>query len=190
VVYQNPFVTAHEDILSTPRGGRIANLRLVSPSFACVVPVTVDGKIVFVQNYRPALNASLLELPGGRLEPNEAPRHAAGRELEEETGYRAGELTPLGWYYPSPHRSVSRGHLFLGRKLREGTRHPDATEELRTLEIPVALAYRRLREGRLHDSSTVIGLSLAEPLLRAREKTSRSKRLIPRVDRSARSGVG
>jgi len=190
MVYRNEFVSAHEDILMTPRGGTMAFLRLVSPSFACAVPVTEDGKIVFVREYRPALGTTLLEIPGGRIEPGEEPRHAARRELEEETGYRAGALTSLGWFYPSPVRSGSRAYLFLARSLRAGTSHPEVTEELRTVEIPVADAYERLRQGRIHAPAASIGLSRAGPFLEGPRIAPRSKRLIPRVAGSGRSGVG
>ena len=190
LVYRNAFVAAYEDVLDAPRGGTMTSLRLVSRPFACVVPVSDDGKIVFVQNYRPAIGAYVLELPGGRIEPGEDPRDAAGRELEEETGLRAGELTLLGWFYPSPSRSASRAHLFLGRKLRAGKRNPDVTEDLRTVEIAVALVYQRLRRGRIHDAAAVIGLSLARPFLNESQPGPRSKPLIPRVARSSRSGVG
>lgn len=183
-------MAAHEDVLQTPDGATMAHLRLVGPSFAAVVAVTDDDKVVFVRNYRPVLRAALLEIPGGLAEPGEAPSETARRELAEETGYLAGELVPLGWYYPAPSRSVSRGHLFLGRKLRTGTRHPDATEEMRTEEVPVRLAYRRLRQGRIRNPSTFIGLSLAERWLLNSPTAPRSKRLIPSVAGPARSGVG
>jgi ADP-ribose pyrophosphatase len=189
-VYRNPFMEAHEDRYRTPNGRTLTSFRLESPPFACVVPVTDAGTIVFVKNYRPVIGGYLLEIPGGRLEPHERPREGARRELEEETGYRAGELLRLGWYYPSPARLTSRGTLFLGRKLRHGRRRPDATEDLETVEIPVAQAYQRWRRGEIHDAAGQIGLGLAEPLLFGTRRAARSKRLIPRVAGSHRSGVG
>jgi ADP-ribose pyrophosphatase len=190
VVYQNPFVVVHEDRLETPQRIPMSSLRIVTPSFACVVAVTKERKIVFVREYRPALDAYLLELPGGRLEPREKPEDAARRELEEETGYRVSDLRPLGWYYPSPARLTSRGILFLAQNLTRGTRRPDSTEDMETVEIPLARAYQQLRRGEIHDAAALIGLSLAQPLLDDPRRSPRSKPLIPRVAGSRRSGVG
>jgi ADP-ribose pyrophosphatase len=155
----------HEDLLETPRGRTLTYTRLEGRSFACVVPVSDEGKIVFVRNYRPPVRASLLELPGGAIDRGEAPRAAARRELEEETGYHAGELRSIGWYFPLPARMNVRGHIFLGRKLHPGTPHQDATEDIRTVELPVGAAYDRLRRGTFRNASTMIGLWLAKPIL-------------------------
>jgi ADP-ribose pyrophosphatase len=190
IVYENPFVRAHEDILRTPRGARFTSFRLDSPSFALIVPVTDAGRFVFVRNYRPAVSARVLEFPGGRIEPGEPPLAAARRELEEESGFRAKEFRRLGWFYPSPSRMMSRGTVYLARGLRPGRRHLDPTEDMENVEWPIERAYRELRAGRIHDAGTVVSLALAEPLVRAPSKNARSKRLIPRVAGRVRSGVG
>lgn len=190
LVYENPYVRAYEDILRTPRGARFTSFRLDSPKFAVIVPVSDRGTIVFVRNYRPAVSVAVLELPGGRVEPGEAPGAAARRELEEETGFRPRDLTSLGWFFPSPSRMMSRGYLFLGRGLRPGTRNLDPTEDLENVELPIERAYRDLHAGKFHDGGTIAGLALAEPYLRGPSRPSRSKRLIPRVAGRHRSGVG
>ena len=189
-MYRSEYVEVYEDLLTTPRGASFTNLRLVTPPFACVVPVTEDGRIVFVRNHRPSVGGALLELPGGRAESGETPIAAARRELEEETGYRVRRLRPLGWFYPSPARLTARGYLFLGQGLRPGTRNLDETEDIRNVLVPVADAYRRWSAGKFHDAGTVIGLALAERFLRRNSSRARSKRLIPRVAGRHRSGVG
>jgi ADP-ribose pyrophosphatase len=190
VVYENPYVRAHEDILSTPSRATFTSFRLDSPNFSIVVPATDRRTLVFVRNYRPAVSTAVLEFPGGRIEPGEPPRVAARRELEEETGFRARSLTSLGWFFPSPARMMTRGHLFLARGLDVGTRTLDPTEDMENVEVPIERAYRDLRAGKFHDGGTMAGLALAEPYLGGRPGSARSKRLIPRVAGRGRSGVG
>ena len=156
----------YEDVLGLPGGGSMLYTRLESPSFSSVVPITDRGEIVFVENYRPPIGGYLLELPGGMVEPGEDPARAAARELEEETGYRARELSRLGWYYPSPHLGRHRGHLFIARGLTRGRALPDPGEKLRPVRLPIELAYDRLRNGELHQSTAMLALYLAEPFLR------------------------
>jgi ADP-ribose pyrophosphatase len=137
-----------------------------SPGFSVVVALTDEHEIVLVRDLHAVPGLRLLELPGGRMEPGESPRSAAGRELAEETGWRAGRLVPLGSYYPNPHWGSYLGHFFLGEGLRPGLRNPDPGESLRPLLLPVEEVYRRLEEGRFLAGSTLVGLFLAERHLR------------------------
>lgn len=157
----------YEDVLGTPGGGTMLYTRIESPSFATVVAVTDRAEIVFVENYRPPIGGFLLELPGGMIDPGEDPLQAASRELEEETGLRAKEISRLGWYYPSPHLGRHRGHLFIARQLQRGKFAPDSGERLRPVRLPIELAYDRLRNGEIHQSTAMLALYLAEPFLRA-----------------------
>jgi ADP-ribose pyrophosphatase len=159
-----------------------------SPSFSSVVALTDEHDVVLVRDLHPVPGLRLLELPGGRIEPGESPRAAARRELEEETGWRARRLVPLGSYYPNPHWGSYRGHLFLGTGLRAGTRHPDPGESLRPVLLPADAVYRRLGEGHFFGGSTLVGLFMAERHLRRRGwLTGRSR---PRPSRAAARARG
>jgi len=87
--------------------------------------------------------------------------------MEEETGWRARRLTPFGRYHPNPHWGAFEGHVFLGERLRKVEAHPDGGESLRPVLVPVGNVYRRFRRGRFRARSTIVGLTLAEPSLRA-----------------------
>ena len=153
----------YQDEYRTTRGHTVPYTRLEGPSFASVVPVNQAREIIFVENYRPLLRRSLLEIPGGMIDPGETPREAARRELEEETGFRAGRLQALGWYYPSPHLARHRGHLFLGTDLTRGRTHRDPDEEIRVVPMAIHRAYRLLEEGKIHQSTAMLGLDRARP---------------------------
>jgi ADP-ribose pyrophosphatase len=81
---------------------------LVLPDYVCVVARTVDQRILLVRQYRPAVEAWTLELPAGTVDPGETPEQSIRRELEEEAGYRIGDLTHLGTLNPDTGRLSNR----------------------------------------------------------------------------------
>jgi ADP-ribose pyrophosphatase len=114
--------------------GRVLEKDLVRFGRAIViVPVLDDGRIVFVKQWRAAVNAWLLELPAGRVEPDEDLKEAAQRELREETGYVAEELTQIATVYVSPGYSDEAQTIFVAKKLRYVGASPEAGEILRTV---------------------------------------------------------
>jgi ADP-ribose pyrophosphatase len=155
-----------EDRWDLPDGTHLVTPLIKSPSFAVVVAVTENREVVLVRNLHPSPGLHLLELPGGRLEPGEGPRAGARRELEEETGWRASTLTPIGRYFPNPHWGTFQGHVFLGTGLRQVAPHPDPGESVRPVLADVGEVYRRLHRGRFFAGSTLVGLFLAEDRLR------------------------
>ncbi|MCL4240343.1 MAG: NUDIX hydrolase [Dehalococcoidia bacterium] len=81
-------------------GGVIAFRETIRhPGAVCMVPVTADGNLLFVTQYRHAAGRRLLELPAGTLEPGEEPLAAVSRELQEEVGQRPGRVEGLGGFY-------------------------------------------------------------------------------------------
>lgn len=74
------------------------------PDYVAVVPMTSEGKVVLVQQYRPVVEDVTLELPSGHVEPGEDPEHAIRRELLEETGYQANAIEFLGRFAPDTGR--------------------------------------------------------------------------------------
>lgn len=93
------------------------------PDWACVVPITPDGRIVLVRQHRVGVGAITLEPPGGLVEPGQTPEQTASRELMEETGY-AGRVEGLGWVHPNPAILSNRVHLFV---VRDAVRIADPT---------------------------------------------------------------
>ncbi len=99
---------------------------------------TAEGKLLCVRQYRHATKTTLVEIPAGRLEPNEDPASAARRELEEETGFRAGHWKFLGAFYAAPGFCSEQIHLFEATELELAGNErlaPDEDEELEVLEL-------------------------------------------------------
>jgi ADP-ribose pyrophosphatase len=93
---------------------------LERPDAAIVFPVTGDGEVVLVRQYRPPLERMELGLPAGLIEEGEVPQAAARRELAEETGYGGGGWEPLGALASSPSLKNNWAYLFLARGVVSG----------------------------------------------------------------------
>ena len=108
----------------------------------CVLPVVgegTDARVVLIRQYRFAVGAWQVELPAGAIDPGEEPARAAVRELEEETGHTARELTDLGPFHPSPGSTDETIYLYLARcDAREGSTHLDPAEDIRHRLVPLA----------------------------------------------------
>ncbi len=97
-----------------------------------------DPTILLERQYRHAAGQFLLELPAGRIEPNEAPLAAAKRELIEETGFRARRWSRLVRYYASPGFLAETMQIFLAEDIRPGIAQPEPDEKISLLHIPLS----------------------------------------------------
>ena len=141
------------------------------PGAVAVVPVVDDGTaVLLVRQYRPPLDAHLLEIPAGlRDHDGEAPEDTARRELVEEVGMRAGRIEKLCVFHNSPGFCDEQVHVFLGLDLEPSANGQDlqGIEETYLTVERVALddVPRLIHDGRLTDAKTIVGLSLAREAL-------------------------
>lgn len=133
---------------------------------AAVVPVDEHGDVYLIRQFRKALDAETLEIPAGKLEQDEAPYDCAIRELKEETGLMSERVESLGAFYPSPGYTDEMLHIYLATDLRTGRQSPDPDEFLRVVRMPMTDVLDAIREGRIHDAKTVIGLLKAKDILK------------------------
>lgn len=135
---------------------------VVHPGGVAVLPITDDG-VVFVRQFRVAVNEWVLEIPAGKLDPDDAdPRQAALRELREEIGAESARLVGLGSTFVSPGYTSERIHLFAADGILFGERTPHGLEEESAEIVLVAWeeALRMLDSGRLIDAKSQIALAL------------------------------
>lgn len=162
-IYTGRIVDLSVDRVRLP-DGRVCELELVRhPGAAAVVPVDDEGRVLLVRQYRYASGGWLLEIPAGKLDGDEPAEACAAREVEEETGFRAGRLVPMGWIWTTPGFSDERIWLFLALQLSK-TRQRLQPDELLTVErLPLAEALRRAGQGEIRDAKSVCAL-LRAPL--------------------------
>ena len=129
-----------------------------------IVPVTPEGNIVALKQYRQAAKDTFLEIPGGSIDPfsQELPQMAAERELLEETGFKGAEVIDLGAQYPNPALQSNRVHTFLAmgcKKVSELCLDP--YEDIEVVELSVKEMQRRLCAGEVSHSIMMASLTLA-----------------------------
>ena len=120
-----------------------------------MLPLHEDGTITLIRQLRPAVDASMLEAPAGRLEPGEMPSGCALRELAEETGLAARRLESLGVLHPSPGVFDEMIHLFLATGLERTEAQPEEYEDIATVRLPLEEALQMARDGRISDGKTI-----------------------------------
>jgi 8-oxo-dGTP pyrophosphatase MutT (NUDIX family) len=121
---------------------------LHAPDWVNVIPITDDGRVLMVRQYRFGIAAETLEIPGGMCDAGETPAVAASRELREETGYAAGSLIGVGWVHPNPPIQNNRCHTFVARELeRASDPTPDEDERIEQVEVKLDEIPRLLVDG-------------------------------------------
>jgi len=133
---------------------------------AAIVPLLGDDRVIFVRQYRYAVSEELLEIPAGTLERGENPEDCAMRELEEETGYKCGEMKKILECYVAPGYSTEKIHFYLAKKLVRSEMRTEEDERIKVEIMPIGLALDKIHRGEIHDAKTVCGLFRASDLFK------------------------
>jgi ADP-ribose pyrophosphatase len=147
-----------EEDIELPDGRRITLPVLKHPGACAVVPLLDDGRVVMLRQYRYAVQQTLWEIPAGKIDPGEALETCAQRELEEETGYKAMRLDPLGSIVMTPGFCDERIHLYLARELRPGKQALEANESLECTPMRFEDAIEMAANGEITDAKTAVAL--------------------------------
>jgi len=157
-LYKGRVLELKKDRVIEPGGVEASREIIEHRGSVVIIPRLPGGRIILVRQYRYAARRHLWELVAGTLEPGETVMRAARRELQEETGYRAGSMKRLFSFYPSPGILTERMHLVEARDLTLLTAAPEADERIQVGQFSKAQIGKLLREKKIIDGKTLVGL--------------------------------
>ncbi|MHB1042591.1 MAG: NUDIX hydrolase [Eubacteriales bacterium] len=146
------------DTVENP-GGRTGTREVVEYNGAvAVVPLNENRELLMVRQYRYAVKKELLEIPAGKIEPGEDPAACARRELLEETGYKAADLTPVLHFFSTPGFTTEEMHIFVAVGLTPGEQDLDDDEFIDVVVVPFEKALEMIRSGEICDAKSIAGI--------------------------------
>jgi 8-oxo-dGTP pyrophosphatase MutT (NUDIX family) len=164
-IYRGKIVHLQVHTVHLPDGKEAKREVVQHRGAVCIVPITDDGNVLLIRQFRLAAGEALLEIPAGTLEPGETPAACAARELEEETGFRAGTLRPLFSAFLAPGYSSELIHAFLATDLMPGSTHMDEDEKVVLAPMPLVEVQQRILDGELRDAKTIASILVAAQLM-------------------------
>lgn len=155
-IFKGKIISLQVDDVILPDGKSGKREIVKHPGAVAVIALTTDKKIVMVEQYRKAMDLSLIEIPAGKMEPGEDPIVTAARELEEETGYEAEKLDHLISFYTSPGFADEIIHLYVATNITkvENPRAGDEDEFVELHELTLEEAVKLVEEQRIYDAKT------------------------------------
>lgn len=169
-VFDGKLLHVHRDVVALP-DGKTANREYIRhQGAAAVVPLTAEGDVIAVRQYRYPLGRVTLEIPAGKRDPGEDPAVTAARELSEETGCEPGELIELGTLCPSVAYTDEVIWMYLAEGLHFGESHVDDDEFVDVVRIPLDDFVAMVMDGTIADSKTQAAILKTKFLLENREK--------------------
>jgi ADP-ribose pyrophosphatase len=160
-IYRGRVVNLGVETVTLPNGATVELEVIRHQGASAVVPLQEDGTVLLIRQYRHAAGGFIYEIPAGKLDPGENPLACAERELEEETGRRAGRLEHLLTFFTTPGFTDEIIHIYLATELVPGVQNLEHDEVLEVVEMPLEHALQRIADGTIRDGKTIIGLQTA-----------------------------
>lgn len=156
VLYNGKVLDLKVDEVEYDSGNRGRREVAIHPGGAAVVPITNSGKLILVTQFRYPIQKVSMEFPAGKLDKGEDPLICAERELEEETGFKAGKFHKLGEIHTTPGYSTEILHLFVAQDLVAGEHKREEGElEMEIFELTINEVEEKIAAGEITDSKTI-----------------------------------
>lgn len=157
VIYKGRVISLEKDKVLCSNGNE--SIREIVRHNGGSAILAIDNGYVFLEKqFRYAYNDYIIEIPAGKIEPNEDPLTAAYREIEEEIGYKAIDLKLLNILYPSVGYTSEVIHIYYTNTLVKTKTHLDFDEEIEIIKIPFAEAIEMIKTQKIKDAKTICAL--------------------------------
>jgi 8-oxo-dGTP pyrophosphatase MutT (NUDIX family) len=164
MLINHPQCRVRRDEVELPNGAVIDDYFVyIKSDIALILPITKNGEVVFVRQYRHAMGEFFIEIPAGRFNVEEEDAEiAALRELREETGYTSKNVKKIATLYDNPSKETNQIHLFLAEDVvKVGEQENlDVTEEIEVILIPINEIFEKITTGEISVAGTVAALLL------------------------------
>lgn len=157
-IFNGQMISVQVDRVRLPNGKEGTRELVKHPGAVAIMPFTDDGRLIVVRQFRKPLEKEIYEIPAGKLELDEDPQQCAGRELEEETGYKADSLKFVMSFYTSPGFADELLHLYEARGLRQGIVNLDPEEFVEQHAITLQQGMDMIQSNEIHDVKTAFAL--------------------------------
>ena len=158
LVHKGSIIDYYKDTVQVPNGDVVKWDFIGHKGAAAVIPVTKEGKILMVRQYRNALDRYTLEIPAGGLNPKESTLAAATRELEEETGYKSDNISFLVSIYTTVAFCNEKIDIYVARDLVPSKQNLDEDEFIDVESYTVEELLSKIYAGEIQDSKTICGI--------------------------------
>lgn len=164
-VFDGNLLHVKKDTVCLPNGNIAYREWIKHPGASAVVPVTPEGRLIFVRQYRYPIQQVTLEIPAGKLDAEgEDPLDCARRELSEETGYQAEKYTFLTKLATTVGFSNEFIYIYAAEGLTAGRQHPDEDEFINVCTLTMDEAMAKIRSGEICDAKSVTAVLLLRDL--------------------------
>ena len=164
-LWRSNWYNLRQDRLRAPDGHEFTYTLVDHPGAVWIVPVTTDGQIALIWQYRYTVDDWCYEVPAGGLSPGLTPEVVARRELAEEIGGTAADMNYIGQFYTSNGISNEVAYVYLATRVELGENQREPTELMEIHLVPVEVAIRMAREGEISDGPSALALLWCEPLM-------------------------
>ncbi|MFS8541858.1 MAG: NUDIX hydrolase [Tissierellales bacterium] len=161
-IYEGKIINLRIDTVELPDKKYSKREIVEHPGAVGIVPITDDGCMILVKQYRKSVEKFLLEIPAGKIEINEEPKETGLRELAEETGYKANKMEYLFEFYTSPGFSNEKIYLFLATELEKGEVKPESDEYIKVEKYKIEELVDMVIRGEINDGKTIVAIFYAQ----------------------------